>query len=191
MQELVYDVAVSLDGFIAAESGDFSAFPTDDSIVAAYFDRLAGYAVSVMGRATYEVGLDHGLSLGANPYPAMDTHVVSTALRLPAEAAVTRIATDPVAAVAGLKARAAGPVYLCGGGRLAGCLAAAGLLDRLRVKRAPIVLGRGIPLFDRPLALDLSLEDAAHLPSGYVYQDFRIAAPAARASSASPAHQSA
>lgn len=174
MQELVYDVAVSLDGFIAAPDGDFSDFPADDAIVAAYRDRLAGYAAAVMGRVTYEVGLRHGLAPGANPYPHMQSHVVSSRLVVPPGAGIDLVTGDAVAFVARLKATARGPIYLCGGGRLAGALAAAGLLDRLRVKRAPLVLGAGIPLFDRPLRLGLELCAEERLPSGFVYQDYAV-----------------
>jgi dihydrofolate reductase len=69
----------------------------------------------------------------------------------------------------------AGPVYLCGGGAFAGALLGWGLIDRLRVKRAPIVLGGGTRLFgDCPVQPDLRLHAQTVYAGGYLYQEFEI-----------------
>jgi dihydrofolate reductase len=44
--------------------------------------------------------------------------------------------------------RADGAICLCGGGAFAGLLAQSGLVDRLRLKIAPALLGAGVPLFE-------------------------------------------
>lgn len=180
MQPLVYDVAVSIDGFIAGpvvgDHRDVSRFPHEGSIVDDYQARLSTYAVALMGRATYEFGYAFGLPPGANPYPSMRSVVISESIDLPANADVSVIRDNAIAAVRTLKVEATGAVYLCGGGVLAGSLLAARLIDRLRLKRAPIVLGSGVPLFsgidDAPM-LSL-LEEKAH-DNGALFQEFAVA----------------
>lgn len=175
MQDLIYDVAVSADGFICGADGDVSLFPHEGAVVEDYLSRLRGYAVALMGRRTYEFGYAHGLVPGANPYPWMRSVVVSATLELPdAEVEVWR--PDGLAErVAELKREAPGPVYLCGGGVLAGSLLARALIDRLRLKRAPVLYGAGVPLFGPgagPAAPRLT-DQAVH-EGGVVFQDLRL-----------------
>jgi dihydrofolate reductase len=172
MQSLTYDVAVSADGYIALPDGSFDLFPPGGPQVEAYLDRLSAYDTVVMGRRTYEVGLNAGLPVGQRPYPHMHTVVFSTTLPDTAGAAIELCRTDPVARVEALKTSARGPLYLCGGGMLAGALLAAGLIDRLIIKRAPLVLGRGIPLFAgvKPVRLHrLDVNDPQPVPFTEVY----------------------
>lgn len=144
MQPIIYDVAVSADGFIAGPNSDVSAFPHQGAIVDDYLARLATYSTALMGRLTYEFGLNQGLALGANPYPAMRCIVVSSTLSLPGNN--VEVWRD-LSGLQSLRETAPGPIYLCGGGVLASAIAAAGHLTHLTLKRAPVVLGAGTPLF--------------------------------------------
>ncbi|WP_341863871.1 dihydrofolate reductase family protein [Gymnodinialimonas sp. 57CJ19] len=144
MQPIIYDVAVSADGFIAGPYSDVSAFPHQGAIVDDYLARLARYSTALMGRRTYEFGLKHGLALGANPYPAMRCIVVSSTLNLPGDN--VEVWRD-LAGLNRLRQEAPSPIYLCGGGVLASAIARAGHLTQLTLKRAPVVLGAGTPLF--------------------------------------------
>ena len=181
MHPIIYDVAVSLDGFIAGPDGDISGFAHEGPVVDAYFERLKGYACAIMGRATYEFGYRFGLTPGASPYPHMKTVVFSRSLAVPdqAEISVVRDA-DPMPALQALRQSAGGPIYLCGGGAFAGTLLRLGQIDQLRLKRAPCLLGAGTALFDAELP--------PHAPAvlrtetyeyGYVYQAFDLRAPTA------------
>ena len=163
MQPIIYDVAVSADGYISGAGGDVSGFPHHGAIVDAYRARLATYGTVLMGRATYEFGLAYGLSPGANPYPGMRAFVVSTGMEPPDDADFEML--PDLDAVASIRAAADRPVYLCGGGILAGAMLARGLIDEIVLKRAPILLGAGVPLFagDAP-APAMSL--AEHLDHG-------------------------
>ncbi|MEV8465739.1 dihydrofolate reductase family protein [Fluviibacterium sp. DFM31] len=147
MHPIIYDVAVSADGFIADTQGRAHMFPAEGAHVAAYMGRLAGYRIALMGTHTYTFGYQFGLTPGANPYPHMTSILVSRSLKLPAGAEVTRWRDGLEQRTRALKAGAEGPIYLCGGGHLAGQLLTAGLIDRLIVKRAPVLIGAGIPLF--------------------------------------------
>jgi dihydrofolate reductase len=111
----------------------------------------------LMGWNTYEVGLRLG---AVSPYRHL-RQIVFTRSHLddelggdhrsaegegPAEqAAPTLTADDPVAVVRALKAEEGGGIWLCGGGALAASLV--GEIDRLVLKRNPVLLGTGIPLF--------------------------------------------
>ena len=175
MQPLIYDVAVSVDGFICGPEADVSAFPHTGQIVDDYVTRLGTYAHCVMGRHTYEFGYAFGMKPGQNPYPHMDSYVVSETVSLPEKPDVTVISAQASKAVAALKARATGAVYLCGGGVLAGHLLAAGLIDRLRLKRAPVFLGSGTRIFGTNAnPVTGPLLDQRDYADGYRYQEFDL-----------------
>ncbi|WP_224813795.1 dihydrofolate reductase family protein [Hasllibacter sp. MH4015] len=173
MHPIIYDVAVSADGFIAGPDADVSAFPPSGPIVDDYTDRLSGYAVALMGRATYEFGYRYGLPTGANPYPHMRAIVVSGAIQLPSDAQV-EVWRD-LSGLEALRESGPGPIYLCGGGQLAGAIASAGHLSQLRLKRAPVILGGGTPLFSG-LTTPPALTATGQVDYGdnLLFQTFRI-----------------
>ena len=88
---------------------------------------------------------------------------------------VTRVARGDLAAeIAAIKAESGPDVVVWGGGRLAGALAAADLIDEYRLLVQPLVVGRGQVLFDQlPHARHLELVDATPFPSGIVVQVYR------------------
>lgn len=149
MREIIYDVAVTLDGYIAAPGGDVSAFPQTGPHAEAYAQRLATYDTVLMGRATYEFAYNFGLPPGARAYPHMAHYIFSASIALPEDAAVTAMRSDWRECVTRLREQPGAAIYLCGGGQFAGWMLSENLIDRLVLKRVPITLGGGIPLFDR------------------------------------------
>lgn len=102
------------------------------------------FDIVVMRRATYDVGRAVGAT---NPYPWLETYVVSRSLECPPDPAVKVLASVPD--VVRLKRTAEGKrVWLCGGGSLAGQALESGLIDAVIIKRNPVVFGEGIPLFE-------------------------------------------
>jgi hypothetical protein len=57
MRKIVYDVAVSLDGFISHEDGSIEGFVPDGPHVADYIARLQGYDTVLNGAGDVRVGL--------------------------------------------------------------------------------------------------------------------------------------
>jgi dihydrofolate reductase len=186
MPELVYYVATSLDGRIAAPDGDFSAFPTAGDhmewILREYRDALPAPALAalgltpdgrrfgavVMGWNTYAVGLPVGLD---RPYPHLDQVVVTRTHRPDVPPDGVRFTDDPVAEVRRLKATPGADVWLCGGGVLAAHLAAE--IDRLVLKVNPVVLGAGRPLFVGPYdPRPFTLATSTPFASGVVVQEY-------------------
>lgn len=163
MRELVYYVAVSLDGFIAAEDGSFDMFDTTGdhmaTITGEYADAVPSFVheqigisapgtmfdTVIQGWNSYAAAFDVGIE---RPYAHL-TEIVATR---GGRRAVTGVefTDDPLATVQELKAQSGLGIYLCGGGELAGTLIEE--IDRLILKRYPVVLGAGVPLFGRPAA---------------------------------------
>lgn len=147
MHPIIYDVAVSLDGFISGPSGDTSKFAYDGAVVEDYVTRLGTYQTALMGRHTYEFGYGFGLQPGQNPYPHMETIVFSNSMQCPDGADITVHPELSVSAINQIVNDAKGPIYLCGGGEFAGWMLENELIDKVILKRAPCILGGGIRLF--------------------------------------------
>jgi len=175
MQPIIYDVAVSIDGFICGPNGDISQFAHEGTVVDDYQERMKGYAVAIMGRSTYEFGYRFGMKAGENPYPHMTTYVYSQAIECPKNSDVTVVQTDGQSHLQNLKTTAKGPIYLCGGGKFAGSLISVGMIDLVCLKRAPIVLGEGVRLFgDHAESPQLKHVETRLYDSGYLFQEYRV-----------------
>jgi dihydrofolate reductase len=172
MRELVYYVAVSLDGYIAAPDGSFDAFPVEGDhmqvLCTEFADALPAHVLSALGIEPPGTRFDTVIQ-GWNSYDAAHSigitrpyahlrEYVATRTRDAADPAVTFTA-DALATVRGLKQEEGLDIYLCGGGTLAGALLPE--IDRLILKRNPLVLGAGIPLFG-----NAAFEPRAFRPAG-------------------------
>lgn len=160
----MYYVAVSLDGYIAGPGGEFDAFPVEGDHMAALNARFSDaiptaiadafgiertgtmFDTVVMGWNTYAVGLPVGMT---SPYQHLQQVVFSrtrTEADIPGEHPnLTLTSEDPVEVVRRLKSGPGNSIWLCGGGTLATRLS--GEIDRLVLKRNPLLFGNGIPLF--------------------------------------------
>lgn len=175
MRRVVYDVAVSRDGFIAAPNNDVSLFPQHGEHVEAYKQRLQTYDCVLMGRHTYEFGYEFGLPRGARAYPHMEHYIFSESISLPDNAEVNVVRREFCSTLSNLKAAAGGDIYLCGGGALAGLLAQNKLIDQLRLKIAPVIFGSGTPLFTGlNTPLQLQPLHTQHFANGVEYCELSI-----------------
>jgi len=175
MPDIIYDVAVSADGYICGPDADISAFPAEGPHVEAYLERVASYGTVLMGRRTYEFGYGFGLPVGANPYPHAEALVFSASIDLPGDAAVTVVRDDWHARIKALKNSVTAHIYLCGGGAFAGWMLDQGLIDRLRLKRAPVILGDGVPIFGASAKPVIGQVTASETwPNGVAYCEVRL-----------------
>jgi len=141
MRPVRYNVAASLDGYIAGPNGEFDWIPMDPEID---FDALFRNVDTVLlGRRTYEMVLRES---AAPAWPkGSRVFVFSRTLRAADHPDVTIVAEDAAGVIAALRAEASGgDIWLFGGGALFGSLLAAGQVDRVEVTVIPILLGGGI-----------------------------------------------
>ncbi len=147
MQKIVYYVASSLDGYITGPNEDISQFVLQGPGVDQYQADLQAFKTVIMGRKTYEFGFQYGLPPGQPAYPHMEHYIFSDTLQLDNLAPTVHIEKRSLDRVRAIKAAADTDIYLCGGGQFAGWLLEHGLIDQLKLKLNPVVLGDGIPLF--------------------------------------------
>jgi dihydrofolate reductase len=171
---LIYDVATSVDGFIADEDGAFDGFLFEGDHVDDYQRRLEGYGTVLMGRATYEAGYAFGMEPGDCPYLHMRHFVFSKTLRLPADSDVQVIRSRDRTLVEQLKRDSGQDIYVSGGGTFAGWLADERLLDQLVLKVNPVVFGAGTPVLNSTRAR-LRFQDCHRYTSGVVLTRYECA----------------
>jgi dihydrofolate reductase len=139
-----YQVAMSLDGFIAGPNGEADWIIIDPEIdfkeIFSQFDTL------LIGRRTFEGMTGAG---GSGSMPGMHVYVCSRTLRQDDFPAVT-IASEPEAIVTELRSTPGKDVWLFGGGSLFRSLAELRLVDTVEVAVIPVLLGEGVPLLPAP-----------------------------------------
>ncbi len=147
MRKIVYYVAVSADGFIAGPGDDISEFAQQGPGVEKYQRDLQQFDTVIMGRRTYEFGYQYGLPPGQPAYPHMEHYLFSSTLAFEQPHEQIHVVPLERQRVLALKEQSGSAIYLCGGGAFAGWLLNQRLIDVLKIKLNPLVLGEGIRLF--------------------------------------------
>ena len=148
-------MSMSLDGFIDSDrEHPGMAIPEGAELKQWKLDRISKAGAHLMGRVTYQQ-MSSYWPQSDDPYAAPMNDipkVVFSKTLSDAEATwpVTRIARGDLATeIAAIKAEPGPDVIVWGGGRFAGALAAADLIDEYRLLVLPLVLGTGQALFDQ------------------------------------------
>lgn len=181
MRELVYYIAVSIDGYIAGPGDEVDFYPGSDEymahMLAEYPDTIPSHIRSqvglaevplkrfdtvLMGRRTYEPALAECIT---SPYSHLRQVVFSRGLE-PQDPAVTVESGDPLEVARALKSEDSPlDIYLAGGGTLAAVLLPE--IDRIIVKQYPVVAGAGRPAFSGAFApTRFELEDISRFDGG-------------------------
>lgn len=169
-RRLRYQVAASLDGFIAGPNGEYDWIVMDSAID---FKALHHeFDTALMGRNTYEMMTAQG---GTGAMPGLDVVVFSQTLPPSGFPGVRIVNHDPAETVTALKAKPGRDIWLFGGGALFRSLLDAGLVDTVEVAVMPVLLGNGIPLLPPGASAKLVLTDQKTLPqSGIVVLAFSV-----------------
>jgi len=140
MRRICYQVATSLDGYIAGRDGEFDWIPMDPEVdFAAMFAR---FDTLLMGRRTFEVAR----AMGHASLPGKKTVVVSRTMRPEEHPGVTILGEAQLAeGVARLRAEPGTDIWLYGGGALFRRLLDLGLVDTVELAVVPVLLGGGVP----------------------------------------------
>lgn len=167
-----YNVAASLDGYIAGPEGEFDWIPHDPSVdFAAIFARVD---TVLLGRRSYELVRQQG---GGPWAPGTRVYVFSRTLRPEQHPEITVVADDVGTVVAALRAEAGdGEIWLFGGGNLFRSLLDEGQVDTVEITIVPVLLGGGVSLLQpgAPRTV-LALTGTRSYPSGMVSLSYAVA----------------
>jgi dihydrofolate reductase len=144
MRRIRYQVAASLDGFIAGPKGEYDWIVKDPDID--FGEIFAQFDTFLMGRHTFDIMKREG----STSMPGKKVFVFSRSLRQSDYPEVTIIAEKMEETVASIKAEPGKDIWLFGGGILFRSLLAAGLVDTVEIAVIPVLLGEGIPLLPAP-----------------------------------------
>ena len=128
-----------------------------------------------MGRKTYEFGYKFGLVPGQQAYGHMEHFIFSDSLNLEDKADSVHVEKLDLSRIKEIRENSETDVYLCGGGMFAGWLLENGLIDILKVKLNPIVLGKGVRIFgDSTYQADWDLIESESYPEGLQILTYKI-----------------
>lgn len=167
--ETIAYLAVSIDGYIAADDGTVAfleEFGSDEYDFPGFLDSVGSL---VMGAATYEQILGWGWPYGDLPAVVLTHRDLSTAEG--ASVAFSTESTGP--AIRRLAADATKRVWIVGGGEVVTSGLEAGAIDVLELYVMPVALGSGVPLFTRAMDVPLDLEEAVAFTNGVVKLAYR------------------
>jgi dihydrofolate reductase len=168
MRLLRYQVACSLDGFIAGPQDEFDWITPEPSF---NFEELyAQFDTLLMGRRTYEIVRSMG-----ERFPGKQVIVASRSLRQEDHPDVEVVSEGLEARVRELRAQPGRDIWIYGGGELFSQLLAWNLVDRIEPAIIPIILGGGVPLVPpHGVRRPLKLIGQQTYPSGMVLLEYEV-----------------
>lgn len=168
MRRVRYQVACSLDGFIAGPDDDFDWIPPEPSFD---FEALwTGFDVLLMGRRTWEV-----VTAAGEGFQGKEVIVASRTLRPEDHPGIEVVGEGLEERVRALRAGPGRDIWLYGGGTLFAQLLAWDLVDTVEPALLPILLGGGVPLLPSPaVRRRLSLVGHRAYPEGMVLLEYEV-----------------
>lgn len=168
MRRVRYQVACSLDGFIAGPDDDFDWItpePTFDfEALYAQFDTL------LMGRRTYEIVRATG-----DRFQGKRVIVASRTLEPDRHPGIEIVGEGLEERIRELRRKPGGDIWLYGGGELFSQMLGWGLVDTVEPAIIPVLLGGGIPLLPSPAVRPrLSLVRHRAYPGGMVLLEYEV-----------------
>ena len=138
MRKIILSVAVSLDGFIEGPNGEYDWCPPPSRKEMDNF--LQGIDVIFMGRKSYEMA-------GEFMVPEKMTYVFSNKLKQVRGKNVKLLNGDVMKEVEIIRKQKGKDIWLWGGANLTTTFINQNLVDEMWLGVAPVVLGKGKPLF--------------------------------------------
>ncbi|AKB38851.1 Dihydrofolate reductase [Methanosarcina siciliae C2J] len=168
-------IACSLDGFIARENGSIdwlAEYENSPETDYGYSEFFSSIGTVLMGRKTYEQVLGFGLW----PYGEKKTYVFTRQNEpLRRERNIKFVSEDVGKFVRRLKENTDEDIWLVGGSQLIRAFLEEDLVQDLIVFVVPVILGSGIPLFDRiGKEVRLRMIDTERYEGGLVRLEYEI-----------------
>ncbi|KAH7147444.1 dihydrofolate reductase-like domain-containing protein [Fusarium sp. MPI-SDFR-AT-0072] len=173
MPRLRYNVAASLDGYIASPDGSTTWIIEDPTID---FPALyAEFDYFIMGRKTYQVMQSFGADNPLSKRPKESVIVASRTMNQDHFPDVTVIQENVLDYIRRLKTNEAKDIWLMGGGQLAAQCLEAHLVDTIEIAIMPTLLGTGINLISSILQnIKLHLLNSTSLGSGILMTQYKV-----------------
>jgi dihydrofolate reductase len=168
--EIVYYVAASVDGYIATPDGgvEWLAPFEASGLDYGYEEFYASVDALLLGSRTYE----QALTFGPWPYAEKPSWVFSRR-GLGAAAGVRLTTWGPAEVAAEMDALGLRRAWLVGGAALAASFRAQRLITEYVISVMPVILGRGVPLFQTPGPPEpLSLLETTRFEDGVLQQRY-------------------
>jgi len=179
MRQVVLQMGVTLDGYVAGPDGDGDwGLPAEDPEVRAWkVASLRQVGTHIMGRVTYEQMAGYWPTATGDYADFMNSlPKIVFSKTLPAAGwPGSRIARGDLAEeIAALKSEPGGEIMAHGGAAFVQALSRLGLIDEYRLVILPVAVGSGLPLFkDLPKPLRVDLAEARSFPDGTVIHVYR------------------
>lgn len=174
MRRIRYQVACSLDGYIAGPEGEADWIVDEPEIdFGELFDQ---FDTLLMGRRTFE-----GMLPGANGFWGKRVLVFSRTLRQEDHPQVTVVSDDVEQTLNELRSQPGKDIWLFGGGELFRSLLELGCVDTVEPAIMPVMLGGGRSFLPAPaLQTRLALTGHRVYPSGVAWLEYTVQRPEAR-----------
>ena len=148
--KIILYIAQSIDGYIAKPDGSLDwleQHPNPDKLDYGYYSFYNSISTTIMGNSTYQEVLGFGVDW---PYPDCKNYVVSKSPQLKIKTPNTYLLNDlSHATIKKIKAESKKDVWLIGGGKLIKSFLDLTAIDEMVITTIPVLLGDGIPLFER------------------------------------------
>jgi dihydrofolate reductase len=161
MRNIISLAHISLDGFMAGPGGDMDFIVFDDELADHTYPLIESVDLAAYGRVTYNMMEGYWPTAGDAPdagahtkshsrwYNGVKKIVASRTLAATKNPNVRVVGDDVVGALRAEKQKAGGDIMIFGSPTLTRALAAADLVDEWRLTLQPVMLGGGLPLFEK------------------------------------------
>ena len=150
MSKTILYIATSFDGYVAGPGDEVDWMDRYANVEYGYKDFLNGVGAIIMGRRSYDIGVQQGW-FSQDDYGSPIFVVTSDTPESPSKDVDFTFVTEGIKAAHKLAAAKAGNknIWIFGGANIAQQYAQAGLLDEICIGLVPSILGDGKRLFEK------------------------------------------